>query len=595
MKNNKARKRYTADFETTANPNDCRVWAWAICNCDNYDDIYYGNNIATFIQECNRLANCDIYFHNLKFDSQFIIWFLLQSGWKYNPESKDINELEFTTVINGNNTIYALELCFKKNFVKGKPRYKKVKIYDSLKKLPFTVKKIAKDFELPIQKLKLDYLAERERGHIFTDEEKDYLRNDVEIMARALHIQFDQGLTHMTIGSDALNSYRTIMGGLKQFEYKFPKLNVELDEQIRRAYHGGWTYVNPKFQDQDLGEGKVYDVNSLYPWAMRYNDYPVGLPEYHTGLYQQDYLRPLYIQRFECEFKLKKGKLPTVQIKHSIFYNSTEYLIESNGPTILTMCNVDFVLFFENYDVYNLTYICNWSFKSESGLFNDYIDHWSSVKETSTGARRQIAKLMLNNLYGKFATNPGIIEKKPVLENGVVEYVTERKYCKEAVYIPVGIFCTAYAREKTIRTAQKIIDRFVYADTDSLHIVGNEEPKELEGLVHDTKLGYWKNESNFVRARFLKAKTYIEEEEISKEKFEKSESKLDYEREGNYYHLNVKCAGMNETIKEKVTFDNFRAGFTEKGKLTPKNVKGGVVLVETEFTIKDFKINKIAL
>lgn len=589
------RKRYTADFETTAEPGDCRVWAWAICNCDNYDDIYYGNSIITFIQQCSKLANCDMYFHNLKFDSQFIIWFLLQAGWKVAKESKDINELEFATVINGTNNIYALELCFKKWYTGGKAKYKKVKIYDSLKKLPFTVKKIAKDFELPIQKLKLDYLAERERGHIFTKEEQEYLRNDVEIMARALHIQFEQGLTHMTIGSDALSSYRTIMGGLKSFELKFPKLNFELDEQIRRAYHGGWTYVNPLFQNQDLGPGKVYDVNSLYPWAMRYNDYPVGYPEYHTGKYEIDYVRPLYIQRFECEFKLKKGKLPTVQIKHSIFYNSTEYLVESNGPTILTMCNIDLELFFENYEVYNLSYICNWSFKSESGLFNDYIDHWSSVKEHSTGAKRQIAKLMLNNLYGKFATNPGIIEKKPRLVDGVVEYYTDRSYNKDAIYIPVGIFCTAYAREKTIRTAQKIIDRFVYADTDSLHIVGEDEPKELEGLVQDTKLGYWKNESNFVRARFLKAKTYVEEEEISKEKFDKSESKLDYEREGKYYHLNVKCAGMNDSIKEKVTYDNFKAGFTETGKLLPKNVRGGVVLVETEFTIKDFSLNKIVV
>lgn len=589
------RKRYSADFETTTDPNDCRVWAWSICNCDNIEDIYYGNEIATFIQKLYELANCDVYFHNLKFDSQFIIWFLLQSGWKLAYSTKEMNELEFGVVINGNNHIYVLEICFKKWFAGGRAFYKKVKIYDSLKKLPFTVKKIAKDFQLPIQKLTLDYLAPREKGHIFTPEEKQYLKNDVEIMARALHIQFEQGLTHMTIGSDALGSYRSMMGGKYGFEGKFPKLNYELDEQLRKAYHGGWTYVNPKYQYKDLGKGKVYDVNSLYPWAMRYNDYPVGHPEYREGKYVYDGCRPLYIQRFECEFKLKPNKLPCVQIKNSIFYNGREYLTESNGPTILTMCNVDLKLFLENYEVTDMVYICNWSFQSESGLFNEYIDYWSNLKEKSIGAKRQIAKLMLNNLYGKFATSPNIIEKVPVLEDDVVKYVVDRKYNKEAVYIPVGIFCTAYAREKTIRTAQKIYDRFVYADTDSLHIVGSEEPIELKGEVHDSKLGKWKNESNFERARFIKAKAYIEEELITKEDYEKSNSNLDYKRGNNYYHLNVKCAGMNDAIKEKVTWNNFKVGFSETGKLTPKNVKGGVVLEETEFTIKDFKLNKIVL
>ena len=32
------KKRYTADFETTPDPIDCRVWAWSICNIDDVND-----------------------------------------------------------------------------------------------------------------------------------------------------------------------------------------------------------------------------------------------------------------------------------------------------------------------------------------------------------------------------------------------------------------------------------------------------------------------------------------------------------------------------------------------------------------------------
>lgn len=30
-------KRFTADFETTTDPKDCRVWAWGVCEVGNED------------------------------------------------------------------------------------------------------------------------------------------------------------------------------------------------------------------------------------------------------------------------------------------------------------------------------------------------------------------------------------------------------------------------------------------------------------------------------------------------------------------------------------------------------------------------------
>ena len=50
---------------------------------------------------------------------------------------------------------------------------------------------------------------------------------------------------------------------------------------------------------------------------------------------------------------------------------------------------------------------------------------------------------------------------------------------------------------------------------------------------------------------------------------------------------------MKDAVKQKVTWDNFKKGFSEDGKLVPVNVPGGVVLESREFTIKDFEINKI--
>ena len=69
--------KFTADFETITNPEDCRVWAWAACNIDNIEEKHYGNDIESFLEWCSNKSDTSIYFHNLKFDGQFIISYLI--------------------------------------------------------------------------------------------------------------------------------------------------------------------------------------------------------------------------------------------------------------------------------------------------------------------------------------------------------------------------------------------------------------------------------------------------------------------------------------------------------------------------------------
>ena len=61
-------RRFTADFETTTDENDCRVWAYALCEIGNVKNFIYGNNIEDFIEFCMQKENYTLYFHNLKFD-----------------------------------------------------------------------------------------------------------------------------------------------------------------------------------------------------------------------------------------------------------------------------------------------------------------------------------------------------------------------------------------------------------------------------------------------------------------------------------------------------------------------------------------------
>ena len=276
----------------------------------------------------------------------FYFTILLTHGYSYDKEKKDKT---FTTIISDMGQFYAIEVIFEKM----NKSYKKVTFYDSLKKLPFSAKKIAKDFKLPIQKLEIDHNIYRPIGYEPSLDEIHYLRNDVEIIARALKIQYDSGLIKMTNGSDAMYDFKKIVGK-KDYERTYPVLDTIVDSDIREAYRGGFTYLNPKYSEKDIGKGVVLDVNSLYPYVMYSKPLPYGAPIFFHGEYEHDEMYPFYIQAFSCEFKLKKDKIPTIQVKGTLQFVPTEYIkSEDSGddPVWLCLTNIDLDLFFEHYDV----------------------------------------------------------------------------------------------------------------------------------------------------------------------------------------------------------------------------------------------------
>lgn len=565
---------YTADFETTTKTDDCRVWGVGICNILDNDDYTEYNNIDDFMMFMEKNIG-KYYFHNLKFDGRFIVDWLLKNGYTYSEYAKPKT---FNCVISSMGAWYSIKITYESKTKQPKT----TTILDSLKKLPFPVKRIAQAFKLEIQKGEIDYKADRRVGHIITAEESKYIRLDVTIMAQALAIQFEEGQTKMTIGSDSLASFKETIGGNTNFKKYFPILSEQEDNEIRKAYRGGFTWVNDKIQGKTVGNGMVFDVNSLYPYIMYKNKLPYGTPVAFRGQYIQDETYPLFIQKVRAEFTVKENKIPTIQIKGSKFFANNEYIKSTHGEIVeLYLTNEDMELFLNHYDVHHIEYINGFKFMCIQGLFSNFIDHWGDIKKRNTGAIRELAKLMLNNLYGKFATNPDVTKKIPELtSSGKVIYPIGDPEMKEPVYTAMGVFITAGARYKTITTAQSVYSRICYCDTDSIHITGTETP-DID--VDDKELGAWQHESNFIKAKFLRQKTYVEDT-IYKEVDGRNvmASHDDYDE----VKLNVICAGMPDNIKEKVTFDSFEIGFKSEGKLMPKVVSGGVVLVDSTFTLK---------
>lgn len=593
---------YTADLETTTDENDCRVWAWSVCDIENTDRVFFDNNIDSLIEFMKSEGNATFYFHNLKFDSDSIFIYLFEHNFKHVTRREDEETQTFTTLISDMGAFYSTKIIFEK---KGK-RTKYAQIYDSLKIIPFGVEQIAKAFGLPINKLELDYKSYRAPGHVLTEHEIQYITHDVKIVAMALKILFDQGLTKMTQGSNALHDYKNTVG-LKNFTRWFPMPDELIDRDVRKSYRGGFTYLNPLYQEKDIGTGLVFDVNSLYPWVMHDCPLPYGEPVFFHGKYEQDDLYNLYVQCVYCQFELKPGHIPTIQLKNNLSFVPNQYLHSSNDEMVtMYLTSVDLELFLEHYDVFNLEYHGGWKFKSTTGLFSAYIDKWTKVKidskRTGNKGMYTLSKLMLNALYGKYGLKMDVRSKIPYYNEGKISFTYGEKEKRKPVYIPVATFVTAWARNKTIRSAQALYDLFVYADTDSLHLSVNipdelarMTPDELEELttadlqrfgvpipdefiVDPFALGAWKLESKFNRARFLRQKSYIEDWNAP-ETWNNPEL---YDPD----LLNITCAGMPKNCYQFVNWGNFRVGASYSGKLLPKHVKGGIVLKDTEFTIK---------
>lgn len=597
---------WACDFETTTDSEDCRVWAWGASLVSDSKVKYWGNDISQFVAWMTQKTR-KLYFHNLSFDGEFIVSWLLSNGYVYTEKPKVKG---FKTIISNTGLWYSIEIWW--SYSKKEKQFIKSTIWDSFKLIPFSIKQIAHDFNLPIKKLKLDYTTKREVGHELTSHEIDYLFNDIDIEGMALNECFKLGFDKMTATSCSFNTFKKSIPF--KFEGVFPVLEMCVDIYCRKGYAGGFVWANPTLKEKEICQGIVFDVNSLFPSRMYFELLPFEKPIYYKGGYVKDDSYPLWIGVISFAFEIKKGHIPCISLqKNNRFGSGKKYVNSSDGEIVtLTLTNVDWELINEQYDVYDVTYLDGYKFKGMVGIARDFIEAQMEVKKKSKGAQRFIAKRQLNSVYGKFATNPDITPKIPYLneqnilklkdpmfttyENGQIVDVIDRQM-REPIYIPYGMFVTAYARKYTILTAQKVgIDRVCYIDTDSIHLKGTEIPEAIKDIIDDKELGFWGLESVFNRAYFVGAKSYVEEIQIGYKEYVEHQQvfidenecmdKLYYIRGGVPYRLNVKCAGLTEKAKQNVTYDNFRVGQVYNDCLKKTHVPGGIVLVDRQFAIK---------
>lgn len=466
------------------------------------------------------------------------------------------------------NEILSLIVSFKdKNIAR-----REIEFRDSYKIFPLSLAILGKSINLN----KLDYgeydiANEYNNWEEFIEEENnlEYLIRDVDILSKMLLKAFQIiGFKNwkLTIASTATKIWYEFIGEEK-YHYlnysKWKKFNQKNKEEEKgnlfdiedwlvgkKAFHGGITYVNPKYQFKKLKNIYKYDINSLYPSVM-VEKMPYG------RIYKGNRLGTTYkILKVDIKIaKVKKGKMPFVS---KVNLNLQANIEEKNELNEESFNDIDLnqypkelfkiTKYMNNYEYayFSNTYFGEWkaevllsAFEKESP-FKSYINHWMEIKEKSDDdkAMRQIAKLFLNSLYGKQAQkqeNDIINEEEIELEKAKEKFQftdkaiwyegddkRKRKVIKNnstyiyikgkddnsitnAKYIFIADKITTLARLRLLKAINNNFNNFVYCDTDSIHLL--DKAKEIE--LDKTKLGAWKYEGLVKEAIYRRPKHYL--------------------------------------------------------------------------------------
>lgn len=634
------------DFETTVEEDSTKqteTEVWSAASVEIYtENVVVNHSIEEFFDYLFSLDKDLIcYFHNLKFDGMFIIYSFLNT-YKFKQayqidsgvfkKKGELENGEFIYTVSFMGQWYTITLKINNHFIEFR---------DSLKLLPMSLRAIGKGFQTKHQKLDMEYTGHRFAGCEITPEEMEYIKNDVLVLKEALEVMFEEGHNKLTIGACCMSEFKTYYGkedysalfpDLTQYEIDISKYgSANADEYIRKSYKGGWCYLVPERANEQTEAGTTGDVNSLYPSVMHSESgsiYPTGLPHFWKGnIIPDEALKQgrFFFIRIKTRFYIKKGYLPTVQIKHTMLYKSTEWLKTSdvyNAKTgeycseyydrdgnkhdtrvTLTLTMMDYYRLIKHYELVDFEILDGCWFFTQKGLFDNYINKYREIKMNSKGARRTIAKLFLNNLYGKLASSTDSSYKILFMVDDKLSFREVEADDKKAGYIAIGSAITSYARNFTIEAAQQNYHPdghgFIYADTDSIHC--DLPASEIQGIkVDPNAFCCWKLEASWDKAIFVRQKTYIEH--VTHEDLEPVEP---------YY--NIKCAGMPDSCKELLnisltgdkealknikdkdkrefaatprTLSDFKRGLKIGGKLTPKRIKGGVLLTETTYEMR---------
>lgn len=292
----------------------------------------------------------------------------------------------------------------------------------------------------------------------------------------------------ITPGSFSIRELKRLMkDDYLSYDHIWPPLKNEINKVIKSGYNSGLLYSRNGFYNQTVYH---YDKNSAYAEAFKEAYVPVGVPSKISGFVPPDD-EHLNIYLMELNLEYTSERIFPYLVNSSDINMLPSQVVSNTGYDSIykVITEVEFKDLELDYTVYkNVLYTLR--FKKRKGLFDNFVNHYYTLRNKSAEDERIIYKTILAGLAGKLAQE---IEETQtptgINEYGGIEYITDKYSTDKVSYLnpAVSLFIVDYVRKimrDTIRAAG--YKNVILVDTDGFISL---KPLDLD---IGTNLGQWK-------------------------------------------------------------------------------------------------------
>ena len=361
---------------------------------------------------------------------------------------------------------------------------------DSMNYLRIGLKEIGE--LIGLEKLEIDFKTAT------YDELETYCKRDTEICYHFMEYVFEFHERYNVPFSITFPqfAYRTFRKHYLQTEIIISE-NLQVLQLERNSYKGGRVEA---FDMRVYATLNCYDINSLYPFVMKDNLFPIKLRLYYNPEVTKMFDTERVIEKIineECVIAKVVVDLPDEFIGRVPITRKNKLMFPTGRfETILCSPELrliqDFIIEVKEFAVYE-----------SARIFTNYITDFYALrmkaKEKGQEDEQQMYKLFMNSLYGKFAQRKFVFSRCKELDDhfnyasaevdgknvhwfGGIAYRRDIKTINKFSSVAISSFVTSYARIHLYNMLTSL-NNLVYCDTDSLLTTDDLKiTKELGGL-----------------------------------------------------------------------------------------------------------------
>lgn len=379
----------------------------------------------------------------------------------------------------------------------------------------------------------LDYKLIRHSETPLTDKEIGYILHDGLVVMCYIQEEIESNHNNITLlpltKTGKVRKYvrkLCLYGKQKSDKYKFkryhnmmkalPIQSIQEYEQLKRAFHGGFTHANSYYVNQIVNNVHSFDFTSSYPYVLVSEMFPMGKGELITIHSREEFETNL--KKYACVFDATFTNIIADFIyEHPISVSKCHRIhnyTSDNGRLVdaeeisITITEQDFAIIRKFYKWDHLK-IKNFRRYKKNYLPRDFIRAVLSLYEKKTrlkGVEDSIveymnSKEMLNSCFGMCVTdicrteieygNDGLWGDVPSSPEEEIQKYNVKK--NRFICYQWGVWCTAFAMRNLFTAIYELKDDYIYSDTDSVKFINL-----------DKHIAYFEDYNRKVKQKLLK-------------------------------------------------------------------------------------------